>query len=140
MRVKKKNHICILCNEPCYGLKYCTPCYTKKAQLGREPWNKGRHTGIIPKTAFLKGVRFNPNGEFKRGEGKHFLGTVPEYKALHAWMYYHLGSAKMCSNCRSDKNVEWANKSRKYLRDLSDWIELCKKCHFSYDRRLTLEA
>ncbi len=140
MRIKKKNHICTLCANPCYGLKYCTLCYTKTAQLGRIPWNKDVRTGIVPKTAFVKGVRFNPAGEFKKGEGKHFIGTRREYKSIHAWMLYHLGSAALCIKCGSTENVEWANKSRSYKRDLADWIQLCKKCHFNYDRRYSIEA
>jgi hypothetical protein len=134
-RTKKKMNICILCQQHCYGKNYCTLCYTKKAQIGRIPWNKNKKTGIVPKTAFKRGIRFNPEGEFKKNEGKHFKGTIREYKAIHAWMYYHLGTAKQCVFCGSNDNVEWANKSRQYYRDLSDWVELCKKCHFAYDRQ-----
>ena len=27
----------------------------------------------------------------------------------------------------------WANVSGKYLRDISDWIQLCVKCHKQFD-------
>lgn len=137
MRIKKKNHICLVCQKSCYCLKYCSKCYTNKIQLGRIPWNKNKKTGLIPKTAFKKGMHFNPTAEFKIGEGKQFFGGEKEYKALHAWIRYHLGSPSIfiCKNCKSFKNIEWANKSHKYERNLEDWIPLCKKCHFAYDRR-----
>ena len=134
MRIKKKNHICLICKEACYGLRYCSYCYSTKAQLGRIPWNKGIKTGIIPKTAFKKGIRFNPSGEFKKGIGKHFMGEIKEYKAIHAWLSYNLGRPHECSNCKSINNLDWANKSQEYKRDLTDWLALCRKCHFKYDR------
>ena len=45
----------------------------KKGQI---PWNKGKKTGIIPKTAFKKGQRASISTEFKKGQpswnkGKH---------------------------------------------------------------------
>lgn len=146
MRIKKKNHNCLLCNQPCYGTKYCADCYTHKAQLGRTPWNKGIHTGIIPKTAFKKGVRFNPLGEFKKGvrysQNTEFKkGNIPHnykgdnvgYNALHTWLYRQIGKATSCTKCGSTTNVQWANKSFEYKRELSDWTELCYKCHRRYD-------
>ena len=134
MRIKKKNHICLLCKNPCYGLRYCSNCYTTKFQLGRIPWNKGKKTGLIPKTAFKKGIRFNPAGEFKKGHGKSFAGTVKEYKALHYWVGLQRGKANTygCVFCQKQAE-EWANISHKYKQDVNDWMPLCKKCHFKYD-------
>ncbi len=124
-----------MCKKPCYGLKYCANCYTTKAQLGRKPWNFGIKTGIIPKTAFKKGIRFNPEGEFKKGIGKRFNGTNQEYKAVHAWINYHGGTPMICEFCGTGLNLEWANISGDYKRELNDWVRLCKKCHFAYDRK-----
>jgi hypothetical protein len=135
-RLKKKNHICLICKSPCYGVKYCSACYSTKAQLGRIPWNKNIKTGLIPKTAFKKGVRFNPSGEFKTGEGKHFIGTTPEYKQLHYWVNKIKGKAYFCMfssiDCRG--GYGWANVSGEYKKDTSDYISLCDKHHFEYDR------
>ena len=30
--------------------------------------------------------------------------------------------------------VPWANRSGRYLRELTDWVRLCAKCHKAYDR------
>src|SRR3990167_2675149 len=30
--------------------------------------------------------------------------------------------------------IHWANKSGKYNRNLADWLRLCAKCHYHYDR------
>lgn len=42
----------------------------------------------------------------------------------------------MCEHCKSTtkKRYEWANASGDYLRNLSDWIRLCKSCHIKYDK------
>lgn len=55
--------------------------------------------------------------------------------ALHQWVIRNLGNPKKCEHCgRTDcKKYEWANKSQKYKRDLSDWLRLCTKCHAKYD-------
>lgn len=62
----------------------------------------------------------------------------PSYSALHVWVYNRLGKPKKCENCGKDglvgHNIEWANKSGKYLRDIKDWIRLCVSCHRRLDR------
>ena len=35
---------------------------------GHGTWNKGKKTGIVPKTAFKKGQRPSPTTEFKKGQ------------------------------------------------------------------------
>ena len=55
--------------------------------------------------------------------------------ALHDWVVRHLGKPNNCEHCDSTnaKKYEWANKSQKYKRELSDWLRLCPKCHARYD-------
>lgn len=55
--------------------------------------------------------------------------------ALHDWVIRKLGKPMICDHCNSitAKKYEWANKSQKYKRDLSDWMRLCTKCHSKYD-------
>lgn len=85
-----------------------------KGWFGNKPaWNKGIKTGIIP-----------PN----------FKGEKVGYDALHDWVNRHKGKALLCEHCGKDHGrIEWANKSHKYKRDLSDWVSLCKPCHNKYD-------
>ena len=40
-------------------------CFKK----GMIPWNKGKKTGLIPKTAFKKGEHFSQSTEFKKRFG-----------------------------------------------------------------------
>lgn len=65
-----------------------------------------------------------------------FKGTETEYKALHNWVRSQLGEPSKCEKCQTtqSKRFEWANKSGKYLRDITDWIRLCTPCHLRMDR------
>lgn len=64
-------------------------------------------------------------------------GERKDYLSLHAWVRKQLGNSDTCEGCGSSKlkknQIHWANKSGNYLRDLSDWIRLCAKCHWKYD-------
>lgn len=56
------------------------------------------------------------------------------YRALHYWIERQLGKPKICEHCGKSGRLHWANKSQKYLRDASDWLRLCPKCHKKYDK------
>lgn len=62
-------------------------------------------------------------------------GNEVGYGALHDWVNLHLGKPKYCEDCkRTDKKkYEWANISKKYLREPNDWKRLCTSCHHKFD-------
>jgi len=70
---------------------------------------------------------------------KHYLwkGNNCNYRSLHKWVERHLGKPIKCEHCGKEKttpkSIQWANKSHLYLRELTDWISLCVKCHKHYD-------
>lgn len=86
----------------------------------------------------------NPNGDYFKthryvGEDhKLWKGDRVSYTALHHWLYRYLGTPHKCEHCGNKKlrhrQYHWANKSGEYKRTLSDWIRLCAKCHYHYDR------
>jgi len=67
----------------------------------------------------------------------NWVGDKVGYGGLHSWIRKYLGTADTCEHCgRSGlkgRQIDWANKSQKYLRDLNDWLRLCKSCHRKYD-------
>ena len=97
-----------------YKIKKVNPTWFEK---GFTPWNKG-----------LKGWN-------EGSKNPTWKGDKVGYHGLHDWVYRHKGKPKICKHCGGFKNVEWANKSLEYKRDLKDWDSLCRKCHFKYDRR-----
>lgn len=60
-----------------------------------------------------------------------------EYDRIHTWIRNNHGSATCCynENCkRISTRFEWAlKKGCKYKKDVSCFIQLCKKCHIEYD-------
>lgn len=61
------------------------------------------------------------------------------YGALHLWIKSRLKKPKKCSNCNKiSKNIDLANISQKYKRDLKDWEWLCRRCHMISDGRMKI--
>lgn len=62
-------------------------------------------------------------------------GDAVGYGALHRWVFRNKPRPLSCEHCGTTtaKRYEWANKSRCYLRDLDDWMNLCVSCHRRYD-------
>lgn len=76
--------------------------------------------------------KFGPDSSYWKGEDVSYSG-------IHAWVRRRLGTPKDCSNCKKHvegQGIHWANVSREYKRDLTDWIRLCSKCHYLYDNSL----
>lgn len=101
--------------------KYCSlKCYWENKH--DRPWNKG-----------TKGLTHANRGTFLSSEVK-FKGTLSEYKSLHYKVRKAFGKPKKCERCPETENIEWANKSGRYLESRQDWLALCRKCHYKYDK------
>ena len=89
-------------------------------------WNKGK---THPK---IKGDK-NPM----------WKGNKVGYDAIHDWVNRTLGVPKICNECGitgkltkdGRRYLHWANKSHEYKGEKEDWVSLCHKCHFKYDRK-----
>ena len=57
------------------------------------------------------------------------------YMALHAYVRRRKSKPKLCESCGVRPATDLANKTGKYLRDLTDWEYLCRKCHMDGDGR-----
>lgn len=110
---------------------------------------------------FLKGFHYSTDTQFKKGETSPRKGVslndsiknkisinrkglatwstgsrkqhIPQYNAIHKWLKYNYGKASLCELCESTKNVQWANLSGEYKRDLKDFAQLCASCHRKHD-------
>lgn len=99
----------------------------------RPPWLKSYPEISRKNSPFVKGHQYTV------GE-KHpsWKGDKVGKSGLHEWMRRRLGKPNYCEHCKitESRRYEWANKSRKYKRDLTDWIRLCVPCHRKYDQTL----
>jgi len=59
--------------------------------------------------------------------------TKNQYYAVHNWMRYNFTKPKLCAICNNEKQLDWSNISGNYIRDISDWRALCRKCHKRID-------
>lgn len=134
--------------------KYCSKvCYyksrkgrpmhpnTKKALLGKPPWNKGikakddlriarfveaGHKAKKPEP-WNKGLRYGKSNWFRLTEGNR-------YRNLHKIINKKFGKPILCEICNTKNNLVWANKSGKYLKNREDWMSICQKCHMMIDK------
>lgn len=62
-------------------------------------------------------------------------GMEMTYSSVHTWVRRVAGKPSYCEICKSSNKdrYDWSNISGKYLRDLSDWQRLCRKCHIDFD-------
>lgn len=100
-----------------------------KSNEGRIAWNRG-----IPRTQEVKDAVSKANkGRLENEKNPNWKGDNVGYLAIHAWIKRHYGQPNKCEQCSNTKNIDWANKSGQYKRDITDWIRLCKSCHKIYD-------
>jgi hypothetical protein len=98
--------------------KYCLDCNKLKSRKGNYCKSCGYKHRVRPNGLVYKITKEN-------------IG----YGGLHFWVYKVLGKPLICSWCKSIKNIQWANVSHQYKRDIKDWLSLCAKCHNNYDRQ-----
>lgn len=70
----------------------------------------------------------------ERGVGEGWKGEAATYKAKHARVYYHRGSASawLCAICEARPAEDWANLGN--YNDPRDYAAMCRKCHRWFDR------
>lgn len=68
-------------------------------------------------------------------DGKLKARYMPGNGAVHYWVAKNYGKANRCENdsTHAGKRYEWANISREYRREQSDWKQLCPSCHRKMD-------
>ena len=77
-------------------------------------------------------------GTKKRSNEKHYLwkGDSAGYRAKHRWIERRLGKPTQCVKCKKNfigRDIQWANISGKYKRNINDWKRMCRWCHSKMD-------
>jgi hypothetical protein len=103
---------------------------------GRETWNKGRPTGVVPPNAFKP-------GETAGEANARWAGDAVGYGGLHARAYGKHGKASDHACAHADETckgpMNWANISGAYL-DADDFMPLCQSHHVRYDNARRLKS
>lgn len=70
----------------------------------------------------------------------NWKGDDVSYRNLHRWVERQKGKANHCENnpFHISTRYHWANISKEYKRDLTDWMQLCPSCNLKdrTDRRV----
>lgn len=76
----------------------------------------------------------------KSGEKHHsWKGEEAKYAAIHHWVRKHFNKNNCCDICNKkqlDKRFDWANISGEYKRVRTDWLFLCRPCHYKFDSKV----
>lgn len=100
----------------------------------RTSWNKGLKGVQKP---YWLGKKRPDIGIYQKGSNNPlWAGDEVSYSALHEWVRKWKGTPKKCEMCGTEtaSMYEWANIDHQYRRVLDDFIRLCRKCHYHYDR------
>lgn len=118
---------------------------------GHIPWNKGLNVVLKPKTGkhitckVCGKQKYFQLNELKKRERKYCSlncyhvdsrKDILSYPGLHSWIKRVFNKPKVCGVCGSEENVDFANISHKYKKEISDWTTLCRKHHIQYDKGL----
>jgi hypothetical protein len=127
--------------------KYCSlPCYWEARKFDNKYsgyWTgKLRSNETKQKISTTKKLHpYSTKGHKALTGNEHpfWKGEDVSYSGIHHWIARKLGKPSICEHCGknglSSKKIHWANKSGMYLRNTTDWIRLCAKCHKKYDKK-----
>ncbi len=111
---------------------------------------RGRKLAEDTKLKIGKANKGNKRPDIKSGESSpSWKGEKAGYYAKHWWMKKEFGNPSKCAHCeiigkflkinskfqKKRWNIDWANISRKYIRNRKDWLGLCRSCHKKYDAK-----
>lgn len=51
------------------------------------------------------------------------------YSGIHAWVRKRKPKPQFCEQCKIKPPIDLANLSGKYMRDIADYVYLCRSCH-----------
>jgi len=88
------------------------------------------------KLAWNKGLKGFGKGEKLAEKNGMWKGDKAKLGAIHDWIKRRLEKPNRCENCRKIKKLDLTNKSGNYLRNLTDWKWLCRRCHMLSDGRM----
>lgn len=105
---------------------------------GRESWIKGKNHSEETKKKMSESQKGRHHSEEtkKKLSGKNNYGWKGDnagYNSIHIWIRKHKSPQELCSMCGKKVQLQLANISGKYYRDINDFMWLCVKCHRKFD-------
>lgn len=105
----------------------------KKALSNHLRWLNGSMDSVNWKGRTHEGTKgINKGSKNGMWKGNKKLHTI----SLHEWVNNNIGREKECEVCGDNRNIDLANITEKYERDLENWKYMCRKCHMTSDGRI----
>jgi hypothetical protein len=99
--------------------------------------NKDIVSGSNLKGGYVRSCGCMRTDHMKRGPEHHkWVGDNVQYEGVHGWVKRNIKTKKVCSVCKTRKNIDLANKDNLYNRDFNNWTWLCRKHHMLSDGRI----
>jgi len=120
---------CLICNRKFKN---------KKALFNHLRWqNKTIRDNILKKLIIANTGKEKKRGINKGEKNGMWKGNNVTKGALHDYIKYNLKKPKCCTFCNNETtDLDLANISQEYKRELSDWEWLCRNCHMTKDGRI----
>jgi hypothetical protein len=133
-------------------MKICSKCKIKKNELEFSK-NRSQKDGLNNYCKICYNIiRHNLRSKKWKFPDKPYIGENnilwkgidAKYVSKHTWLRNNFGKANHCENpdCKHKSvGFDWANISGKYLREVSDYKQLCRSCHnqFDFDKKIKKE-
>lgn len=114
---RKEHHVCTICNNGFMAnWVYASNQYEKTC-------SKTCRSRLMARSKFC-----DRNPQWK--------GNAVGMFALHLWVKARLPKPPRCEECKKAPPYDLANISQTYLRIITDWEWLCRRCHMEKDGRL----
>lgn len=135
----KRTHIPITCTAP-----NCKSIATRVQLCSKHYYQIRRHGNFDPleficechKRIFKSRTNLNAHLANLGQNNGQWKGDFVGKNQLHRWVRSRLPEPKFCQRCKKQPPYDLANKFGNYVRDLSEWEYLCRKCHMESDNRL----
>lgn len=135
MKITKK---CPTCKKDYYIIKcrietakFCSRKCVRLSDAGKKRLSKQRKG--VPKTdTWKKSASLGKLSE----KNPMWKGSNAGLDAIHIWILARKPKPLVCEICKKSPPKDLANISQKYIRDVSDFEWLCRKCHMVKDGRL----
>ncbi len=118
-------------------------CKLENCQLKERGWHRHIYpldplSNILESLSSKTGYPIKSVGTINKTLNKTYnnnsvVDKKKKYKSVHMWISRNYGKTEICQKCETKSNIQWANISGNYLRDISDWVQLCRKHHLEYD-------
>lgn len=85
-----------------------------------------------------RGIKRPEHSKLMSGSGNPKWSDKPNggLDNLHAWLHRRIPKPKFCVICKTRPPYDLANISGNYSYKLDDWMWICRKCHFKYDKKI----